>query len=472
MLDLPPELQEIIIFCLDNKGLWVLVQVSRRFREMFLFQLFMRHNVSMTQIYSGSIHLSGEAYFFIPMIYHIRPILKLSIVPVPGKEGLRNISSVLAAIPRIPEVEICGSLHEGQKHLKSLLATLSLNETEPMVVVGLVRPIQGLLTVEFPPLKTVSEVISAVFFFLPFVVLWIIYGVVNTCHLLIWSYHRALGQARDTTAPIVGHLGWIYGESLHVQTFVLATFSPHKRVSGSLHHQLPGLQGFTIPHLPVLSPEQSVALLDLTFLYVRADCALSLNALLSFIHRHPALTMLKLDPRAISPTSLTVEPVPLPIQITHLTSPAEYIPHFLPTHGGLVHLTITNASDGMALPSALSAIAALPDSEPAAMTVTLKFGRLLGSPTPQMLPWRVDSVSETKSVFSSVKYLVLVVHFGYGRADAQGLPRWLTQFPALLRLEIQWKSMDLNLTEQVALVQMIAETRIGVDGWEGVRFSA
>ncbi|KAJ6538125.1 hypothetical protein B0H19DRAFT_1240665 [Mycena capillaripes] len=107
MLNLPAELQDISISLLDKDDLWVLLQVSRTFRQLAQTPLLSRYNIPASQVFSGSVTLSGETCFLIPMIHRIHPILRLSIALGPSHPGV--VTSSLAQVLSIPDITILGA---------------------------------------------------------------------------------------------------------------------------------------------------------------------------------------------------------------------------------------------------------------------------------------------------------------------------------------------------------------------------
>ncbi|KAJ7649365.1 hypothetical protein DFH06DRAFT_1420733, partial [Mycena polygramma] len=342
-LDLPPELWLIVLSFTEKEELWALVQVSQPFRALCLFPLLLRYNIPKSHIYSGSITLSGDACFLVPMIYNIHPILDITINL--GNRRFRDFPSILAAVPRIPDVRICGSI-DGSKDIQiaRLVWTLARNKADPVVIVGL-----GCITVLYLPYLSIRN-----------------FPVITIRELC--------------TVPMVKALLWIpvgrdarqfYRISVAGRSqFTLVTFNNSDRRSR-----------WVMRPLPNLSSEQYTALLSvlhiedhMTALIVLADCSLDLEALLLFVHRHRLLTNLTLFPGAISSAPLAADVRhPHTGRITSLTAPADYISHLLPTQCCVVDLTVTCSSDGTALARALDTIADLLDSESAMHTLTLKF---------------------------------------------------------------------------------------------------
>ncbi|KAJ7479433.1 hypothetical protein B0H11DRAFT_2027420, partial [Mycena galericulata] len=289
----------------------------------------------------------------------------------------------------------------------------------------------------------------------------------------------------DQSARIAADLGWMHGSSMRIQIisvtgagqFTLATFSglPFSR--------------FTIAPLPALSTAQTTALLgaidlndQLSFLTVKANCALDFFALLALIDRHQSLYKLALEPNAIHPASLGMAhdpPFARAGRINSLTSPAMYIPHILRTEQHVESLTITSAADGSHLPSALGALASS-DAGARVRNLSLNFTRM-----PQTLPWRDLSFAtrtrktlpwragaNVEAPLRGVMHLTLVGQFRYRAGDAREIARWLVRFPALVSVDFRC-GQSVPVAQQAALVQAIMAARVdtGTGQWEGVYFN-
>jgi hypothetical protein len=69
---------------------------------------------------------------------------------------------------------------------------------------------------------------------------------------------------------------------------------------------------------------------------------------------------------------------------------------------------------------------------------------------------------------NGVLRIAFVGEFSYRAADAHALARWLSRFPALVRLELHGQSVPVS--KQPALVEAIVAGRTGVRAWEGAHF--
>ncbi|KAJ6562537.1 hypothetical protein B0H19DRAFT_1144901 [Mycena capillaripes] len=418
LLDLPAELQDIIISLLDTKeDLWVLVQVSRTLRRLVQIPLLSRYNIPASQIFSGSVTLSGEACFLVPMIYHIHPILKLSIVLGPSS------------------LEGHGAVHVSRhQHFSPIFILL-------------------------PPsvLKSGIGCCLCHVFFLFLISSILVFLIQNFILSLTWVYYRIVGQDLDNTFRIAADLGSVTRHANSLR-FTLTTFPPINRI--------------TVNHLPALFPAQSAALIaaldledHLEVVAIAPDSALSLHVLVKFIHRHQLLAVLILERGAIDSASLAEEPsLDVYGAITTLSCPAGYIPYILPTQRSVTALTITSAANCLELAHALSIIASSPDSRVKMLTLRFTRRRFVR----QILPWRANSDPEANPPLRSVRHIATFSHFKYGKADARGIPLWLARFPAMVSVRLSAASVPLS--ERAALVKAILERRLSGE-WEEVYFN-
>ncbi|KAJ7918917.1 hypothetical protein B0H13DRAFT_2433256 [Mycena leptocephala] len=482
MLDLPQELQDVIISFLDSEDLWVLVQVSHPLRQRALFPLLLRYNIPASQIYSGE---------------------KLSVVP--GRL----------------DVEICGRVAKRNSAIAGLIQALSRGAVVAIAGHGSVwvpepRKVAPLPAFWIPhlPLPKLNPLVCSgtdllwgFIFFLPVCILFLIR---DLSVLLFWLYRCVFGSRWDYVAPYLTSLS---GDSMRIQRvsvhgiprFTLVTFC--------------STSGIYLDFIcPTFSPAQSSAIFtvldlkdDLLYLSVRAGAALSLSSLLTFIRRHQSLNNLTLAPGAIDPASLPVEPTldthggqvtsvptlaayipvhlpPLPSflppspapgghpgRITSLTSPAEYVPYILPTERSITDVIIDPASDGPHLARALTAIALSgPDVTLRRLTLALTppGPAAAGGVQPKTaLPWRAPCDVEAELPLRGVTHLTLRVEFEYSAvADAEGLVRWLARFPELQVLELRGGSV--TGMERVVLARAIGDARaaMGAGRWEGVYY--
>jgi hypothetical protein len=490
MLDLPPELQDSIFSLLDKQELLALVQVSRQFRQRATFYLLLRYHIQASEIYTGSVYLHPEAYFLFPLIYYIQPVLKLAIFPVvrQGIMWLQDFPSILAAVPLIPDITICGHAQDENRNsgVAMVIATLSHGGRDPVVIaaygglrMSLPRPAPPLKWLTLPDVAfekpTPFRLLNIFLLWIPWLIVCAIVEIVNVYRSLAWLYRRAFGPLWDPIARIEEDVRWSYRSSMRIQSvsgagiasFAVVTFSNFT------------FSSFTISRLPALSSSQYAALLtvldlnnDLRFLTVMADCALNLPTLLAFVHRHQLLHNLVLVSGAIDSASLTEEAIlnANPGRLTSLSSPAAYIPYILLTEPYVQYLTIDSTGDGPDLVQALNTIASSDTAASTLSTLTLNFTRRGIFPWRLGFPWRAMPDTEADLPLRGVKHLVLILHIKHGKADVRGLPHWLAfRFPALVSLEIRG---GLVPVKRAALVQAIVAARVGINEaeWEDVYF--
>ncbi|KAJ6566675.1 hypothetical protein B0H19DRAFT_1066961 [Mycena capillaripes] len=417
MLDLPPELQAIIVSLLDKEDLWVLVHVSRFIPQLSLLPLLSQYKFTASQIYSGSLCIPAGAYFLIPMIYHIHPIQQLFILS--GALPMTGIPSALAAVPLIPDVEISGTTDANRdSNVARIIETSSRNGRDPVVIVGL-----GIVRVSRPsrlpqiqfwtiPRVRLSALIARAFFtgFIYVIPFCFYYVIFNAYLSLTWFHLFLMGPPWDQLARIAADLDGMRGRCLTIRTiavpgdtpFTLATFSA-----------VP-IPGHTLCRLPTLSPAQYTAFLavlnlqdDLSFLTVQANSGLNFAVFQSFIRRHHLLQKLTLKSGAIDSASLAEKP----------------------TAG--VH--------------------------PGQLTVRTLNLDLTQCERAQTHPWRTEPDTQPEAPLSTVRHLGLIGHFEYCADDTLRLPLWLSRFPALVSLE--FRGLSVTLEREIALAQAIAQMR-------------
>ncbi|KAJ6523715.1 hypothetical protein B0H19DRAFT_1085572 [Mycena capillaripes] len=307
----------------------------------------------------------------------------------------------------IPDVVISGHTHPAES--PGVIATLFRSGTEPVIFVGL-----GDMRVshphQLPPMRWLRHPIQSepcwVIFGLvvstPPLFVYVIIAIIDLCRIIRRLYCRLFGSPWDQTAHIAADFGTAMGIEMRIQT-----------VSGPGGVQLtvvtftsPVVIVLDIHRLPGVSPAQLNALLATLYkkylfsLTVRADCALSLPGLMSFILRHHSLYRLTLHPGAIDTRSLTQESAvhARSSHIAFLDSPAIYIPHILHIERCVETLVITSATIPHALPRALAAVAVLPYDNACLRELTLDMSTTASRPTtPKWIPWRTDPEFEAGS---------------------------------------------------------------------------
>ncbi|KAJ6453261.1 hypothetical protein C8R47DRAFT_249293 [Mycena vitilis] len=353
MLELAPELQDIIFSLLNSEDLWSLVRVSRPFRKIAQFPLLLRYNIPASQVYSGSVALPSDAYFLLPLIYLIHPILKLTIAS--GGLRLRTLSSAFATVPPIPDITVLLYPHGDFDVARLIVVASPMRDGRGTVIIagqGAVRLLQyrHVAPVMFWPIPTMAWGIACITLacLIPFLASFLVSLIVNAYLSLTWLWRRVLGPGWDSNARIASELTVLGGPaSLRIQIVAVPGEAPLTLATFSNFT----LSYLTLNRLPTLSSAHYTALLatldltaELRFLIVNRNCSLDLSALLGFIHRHGLLHKLILETGAIDSGSLTTEPVSdiSGGQITSLSSPAVYIPSILATERSITHLAITS----------------------------------------------------------------------------------------------------------------------------------
>ncbi|KAJ6453251.1 hypothetical protein C8R47DRAFT_1168403 [Mycena vitilis] len=497
MLNLPPELLDVIFSCLEKGDLWTVIHVSQLLRQVGLLPFLSIYGVSRSCVVSGAVLIPQGAHFLIPMIHRVQPICRLTILG-----GPRLCSpDLLSTVPIIPDVTIrfsrfmmaAQTVRPGiiQTEIPGILVTLSRNGMDPVVIVGndavRVSHRRRTFAVEWfpmpylrpPTFSSLSNVPGCIAVFLLVVLVFVFNGFINFCLSIAWLYRYTL-QPWDPATRITADLGVIpqYGCTIRIQTitvpgavqFTLATFPPH--------HQL------TLDRLPNLSSAQYVALLasldlkdDLHVLTVRPRWR-HFPAVVDFIRRHPLLHTLTVFSESFDPASLAANHMPYTIHgnITTLTAPAAYIPYILPADRSITDMTIFPPGDLLTLSIALDAIAALPLRD--SRTVSHRLKLQLSARRCKSLPWVSATAREAEAGVKAVRgitHLELEVQFRGRCVDVAGFPGWLARrFPDLLKLGI--RGLAISIPEQVALAHAVLDSRIGNTmsalTMEGVQFHA
>ncbi|KAF8214826.1 hypothetical protein K438DRAFT_1955874 [Mycena galopus ATCC 62051] len=474
---------EVSFSFLDKEELWAVVRVCRVLRQLALILLLQRHGIATSQIHSGVVQVPKDNCFLIPMISRIHRIKKLTILEETSLKwwttSLRNLPDILGAIPRIPEVVIRGPTDAGgDLGVARLLTTLSRGGMDPVVLVGhnIVRvshfrrlpPIEGWQTTEIPAPK-LSSLTARGFLFgllscIPLVAGYFVSFIINAYRFFVWLFQCAFRVGEwNQTLRIQRALGSMGGNSLRVETvcgdgfhpFIMATFSIR---SGQLY----------IPRLPGLSAPQSAAFFasldlkdDLRVLTIGERCAMSLPTLRDIVVRHRSLRGLCLDPGAIHSKSLAavLEPQVLSKRITYLSLDAAYIPYILP-NAPVVHLTISSSHNAHQLARAFATIASLPIDTPL-RTLTMFL----------LCPWRLHSEVHGNAPMHGITHIILFANrMIYSEADARGFPRWLTRFPALVRVQVNGRWVPPGKRESLLRAITDAREAMNAGPWEGVEF--
>ncbi|KAJ7629273.1 hypothetical protein DFH06DRAFT_1480568 [Mycena polygramma] len=210
----------------------------------------------------------------------------------------------------------------------------------------------------------------------------------------------------------------------------------------------------------LLSPAHRTSLLEVLNLedeletcVVEADCPCNLYPLLSFLHRHPSLRKVTLKPGALVAASLTPSASPMISTtsgtVTELISPAEYLPHILPTLSGLEKLQISFTAD-VPRDTYARMVAAMNPGLPL-HTLELHFEPDVPR---QALPWRVQPDPHAGAHLYSVESVVLS-DFDFSMTDVERLPFWLAGFPSLVKVKIGMRWLLVAGLSPAALTQCI-----------------
>ncbi|KAJ7184854.1 hypothetical protein C8R46DRAFT_1343847 [Mycena filopes] len=474
MLRLPVELLELIFSSVDKEGLRSLFHTSRVCRTVAPPHLLSRYHLSMDTVHSGVISILPGQFFLIPIIYHIHPIQELIIAT--EKPPLDQLVSILRELPPIPNVVLSGqTLCPNIIAVAALIATLSRDSRDPVVGVGWTTVILSLPRHSAPlkkalwptplprlrissPADTARDIIWGILLALPLLLILLTSSIYNIYVLIDWICRRVFkfGPPMDQVQRIVQDLEIMAGNPMRLQTlsasdtqFTLVTFT--------------GDSSLTIPRIPGLTRAMSSAVLaaldlgtgTLRLLKIERNAALDLSALLSFLHRHGALTDVTLRPDALHHASLSDVVIPSAYDghLTLLTAPAAYIPPLLRFERRITHLTITDANARPHhLPTVLAALAANPTPPPISLQLDL-------SPPAHTLPWRVAGAHdiEVATALPSVRRLVvsLAYKMQFVARDVEAFPRWLERcFPALVYLQLPRQAVSAR--QQVALRAALA----------------
>ncbi|KAJ7184969.1 hypothetical protein C8R46DRAFT_1186218 [Mycena filopes] len=481
MLRLPVELVELIFSFVDKEGLRSLFYVSRFCRALAPPHLLSRYHFSMAKVRSGVINLPPGAYFLVPVIYRIHPIQEL-IIPA-EKRRLDLLVSVLRELPPIPNVVLRGHIFSAKSiPIATLIATLSRNGRDPVVVVGrglaLSLPRHGaplkkrLWLIPLPRLSTSSlastaeDIAWGILLALPFLLVLLISSICNIYVVIDWICRRAFTAPMDLVKRIVQDLEPTVGSSMRLQTLLPASSTRFTLVTFT------GTSSLTIARMPGLGRAMLAAILTaldlgtqtLQVLTIHTNTGLDLSALTSFIHRHSKLTDVKLKDGALHRASLSdgaVIPPGYEGHITRLVAPAAYIAPILRFERRIADLTITNAN---ARPRDLErALAAGPTPLPSFLQLDL-------APPARTLPWRaaVRDIEAAAAVSAHPSVRRLTLNFAptmqLSARDVEALPRWLGRcFPALVYLQVR-VGEGVSAGQQVALREALAAGYTGFAG--------
>ncbi|KAK7020367.1 hypothetical protein R3P38DRAFT_3272204 [Favolaschia claudopus] len=459
MLDLPFDLQDLILGLLENTDIWALSQTSRSFRQLTTATLLAQYDISMSQVYSGSIRLTEKAAVIIPTIHRVQPITKLAMIPEPSHweewrllRPLRGLPAILACISPTPEVEIHSDhvFYAGNECIGHLLEVLSQGG-DPIVFIK-----SGNISVLSPYTRSHPRARFAA---------W-------------WNRGECTRRIADDIENVCGSLNVKTVLSGTKSQFTLATFD---FISGSS----PVLN---IGPLPLLSSPQLSALLAVLYIphlpsvRIQADAGVHYRTLLQFIDRHKrlesfALEQGSIDARSLYPTanlSLSTDAPDSATRITMLTCAAEHIHYILPTQPGLMHLTLICPTDGLELSSALNHIAFLttnPDMRQLTLDFTATQSMFPWLVSASFFPWRLRDNRALQLSLTEIRYLCIMA--GSKRLDTldlELLPSWIARrFPRLRSLVFRGGKWAVSAEQQSQIADSIAE-QAGVENaeWKGL----
>ncbi|KAK7040416.1 hypothetical protein R3P38DRAFT_419154 [Favolaschia claudopus] len=286
MLDLPFDVQCLILTFLKRKDLQALVQTSHSLQNLATPAFLAQYNISPSEITSGSIHLPEHAAFLIPTIHRLHPIHNLTITAIPsarpGFVSMWCLPAILFATfyPNFAvQVTITGDAAaavRNEPYVQSLdwfLETMSRGGRDPLVIVARGK-IHTSVYRASPPLSrwcvdfSLREAIayyfvtfwSGLFMVIPLLFLSIGVLFINAYRVLGYLLCGCeWGKVWSQIERIAGDIEGVCGDSLSVKTvrcggderLTLAVF-------GSLPSDFPEI---SLGPLPALSSAQYSALL-------------------------------------------------------------------------------------------------------------------------------------------------------------------------------------------------------------------
>ncbi|KAK7007769.1 hypothetical protein R3P38DRAFT_1619533 [Favolaschia claudopus] len=526
MLDLPFDVQCLILTFLDRKDLKALVQTSHGLQDLATPAFLAQYNISPSEINSGSIHLPEHAAFLIPTIHRLHPIHNLTITAIPSAQpGFVSMWCLPAVLfstfyPNFAvQVTITGGTVRNEPYVQSLdwfLETMSRGGRDPLVIVDVARgKIYTSIYRTSPPLSrwcvdfSLREAIayyfvtfwSGLFMAIPLLFLSIGVQFINAYRVLGYllcgcEWGKVWSQIERIAEDIEG----VCGDSLSVKT---VRCGGDERLTLAVFGAVPSefLEMFIAP-LPLSSAHYSAALRALELprlasLVIKCGAGLNLTALLSFLKRHDSLEYLTLEWDALDSTSLIPQQFPssdfVPEMTTllsgcskhsnTLTSPAMYIPYLLASRLDITELTITSAAqDTESLSRALDSIASSSSANPHLFHLTLDFTAL---PHPRSfswlnkpcLPWRRERrINEILPMQSNIQHLTILLgssHPRFTSMDVESLPAWLARrFPQVRAFMFRAPRSVISEAQRMELKRLIgAQFELGRLGeWEGVYF--
>ncbi|KAJ7681106.1 hypothetical protein B0H17DRAFT_1206051 [Mycena rosella] len=254
MLSLPNELLDHLVSLLDICDLWSLAQVSRRLRDLAIFPLLARHNVSAQDIQSGALTIYREDSFILLVPSHLNAVRKLEILPggiitpVPDR-----LSSILSMIPPISDIHLPFTYYDrpfknrSYRWLGLCVCISSSHATDP--VEANAPPEDGNLIRRDGPAFDIS-------------LAFLICGLVNVGPVIARGYRQAMRIAWDSADRIQADLGPIHGPWMRIQSLLESTPEEFTLVTFGSNISM----RFTIPHLPSLMDAHRSAFLAAAYI--------------------------------------------------------------------------------------------------------------------------------------------------------------------------------------------------------------
>ncbi|KAJ7503301.1 hypothetical protein B0H11DRAFT_1906360 [Mycena galericulata] len=492
MDNLPNELVDRICSFLGRRELWVIVEVSSRFRRLAMYPFLSRFGISRSNIQAGTISLS-DSFFLILVVAHIWPIQRLvcfqEFAPT-GQLRYKRLASILSITAPIPDIVIYNRqymLQRTRRETVHLLARIPQATTTTLLIIKgnsmclshprSTPPIRWKLLP--PPLN--SSVLSntmkvlVVIFGVPLLFAYLVSAIINSGVVLMWAYRLLVGPAwpqDDRIATDAGLL--VFDDWMRIQAL------PGKLTLVTLTEQrFPVLSLKRLPGLTDAVYSSLLSSIDLGFylqrLTIEAQTNVAHAELMTFLERHLHITHLYCEPNSIRPSSFTVTPIPpkeSQSNISMLSAPASYIPHLLPAapHVQRIHIRFLPAAKQMPLGrasfdteayiQALDAIAAHPGTEPLALTLTFRL-------TAAGLPWHTlrDADAEARDApearLPRVHELELCTDSSaltarFRANTIRALAPWLARFPGLRRVTFAHGAVEkIPVYQRAELVQAI-----------------
>ncbi|KAK6984088.1 hypothetical protein R3P38DRAFT_3109077 [Favolaschia claudopus] len=492
MHNLPPELTALIFSFLEVEGLWNVVGVSRPFRDLAIFQLLGRYGYTKEHIYSGEIRVAEEAFCVLPAISRIHPITTVTASlqsTTPPNELWRRLQRLADAIEELTDVSyvVISGIRAGNDAGIARVAAKLSRTMDPLVIAGFCYP--GIRVSRFlntapvwNPKFRVRDLLEnelehgtgymSLLCCSPLLAVISVVGYLRNLYYWAISLHRRrTGPAWNQTLRIANDLPEDNGHTVHIQNFpslgpsgeryTLVTFK------GSGISYWGGLAQFNIPRRCGLSTAQLTHVLDrldlgpeLTNLTVREHCSIGFSALHDFMAKHERLVYLSLGRKSIEMHSFLMPNSPAnPGRLRELSTPAEYIPHFVLNQPHMVQLTISchARTTNHHLSTAIRLIAASYLHKPLTkLTLWLDFSR-----RNEPVLWRSTTAVGSEELPSGPMY---------GSVDKRGFPQWLARCSALRTVTIGGDWVDQSQRKKMVEAIHRAREAVGLSRLDSVQF--